>query len=99
LGFPPVPESIPDVPEAPSQSDSFADRPDCQRQFRDVWPKLLFAQDTDLTYRRLYHYLHVVVDAAIMRILDELHACGLADDTIIVFTSDHGDLLGAHGGL
>ena len=41
----------------------------------------------------------MLVDAAIMRILDELHARGLADDTIIVFTSDHGDLLGAHGGL
>ena len=27
------------------------------------------------------------------------HARGLADDTIVVFTSDHGDLLGAHGGL
>ena len=24
---------------------------------------------------------------------------GMADDTIVVFTSDHGDLLGAHGGL
>ena len=23
----------------------------------------------------------------------------MADDTIVVFTSDHGDLLGAHGGL
>ena len=34
-----------------------------------------------------------------MRILDELDARGLADDTIVVFTSDHGDLLGAHGGL
>ena len=26
-------------------------------------------------------------------------ASGMADDTIVVFTSDHGDLLGAHGGL
>ena len=26
------------------------------------------------TYRRLYHFLHMLVDAAIMRILDELHA-------------------------
>ena len=23
----------------------------------------------------------------------------MADDTVVVFTSDHGDLLGAHGGL
>jgi arylsulfatase A-like enzyme len=99
LGFPPVADSIPEIPEAPSQSDSFAGRPDCQRQFKDVWPKVLYPQDTDGEYRRLYHFLQVLVDAAIMRILDELDARGLADDTIVVFTSDHGDLLGAHGGL
>jgi len=99
LGFPAIPDSIPAVPEAPSQSDSFANRPDCQRQFREVWPKVLYPQDTDLEYRRLYHFLQVLVDVAIMRILDELTARGLADDTIVVFTSDHGDLLGAHGGL
>jgi arylsulfatase A-like enzyme len=34
-----------------------------------------------------------------MRILDALEASGFEDDTIVVFTSDHGDLLGAHGGL
>jgi arylsulfatase A-like enzyme len=99
LGFPPIPDSIPDVPEAPSQSDSFAGRPDCQRQFKEVWPQVLYPQDADGEYRRLYHFLQVLVDAAIMRILDELEARGLADDTIVVFTSDHGDLLGAHGGL
>ncbi len=64
-----------------------------------MWPKVLYPQETDGEYRRLYHFLQVLVDAAIMRILDELHARGLADDTIVVFTSDHGDLLGAHGGL
>jgi arylsulfatase A-like enzyme len=99
LGFPLIPGSIPDVPEAPSQSDPFAGRPDCQRQFAEVWPKLLYAQEPDLEYRRLYHFLHTLVDAAIMRILDALEDAGLADDTIVVFTSDHGDLLGAHGGL
>jgi arylsulfatase A-like enzyme len=99
LGFPEISDAIPEIPEAPSQSDSFAGRPDCQRQFKDVWPKVLYPQDTDVEYRRLYHFLQTLVDAAIMRILDELEARGLADDTIVVFTSDHGDLLGAHGGL
>ena len=99
LGFPAISDSIPDIPEAPSQSDSFAGRPDCQREFHDVWPKALYPQDTDMTYRRLYHFLQTLVDAAIMRILDELHARHLDENTIIVFTSDHGDLLGAHGGL
>jgi arylsulfatase A-like enzyme len=56
-------------------------------------------QPIDLAYRRLYYYLHKVVDQAIGRVLDALDASGMADDTIVVFTSDHGDLLGAHGGL
>jgi arylsulfatase A-like enzyme len=99
LGFPSIPDSIPEVAEPPSQSDSFAGRPDCQRQFKAVWPKVLYPQATDGEYRRLYQFLQVLVDAAIMRILDELDARGLADETIVVFTSDHGDLVGAHGGL
>ncbi len=56
-------------------------------------------QPADLAYRKLYYYLHKVVDQAIGRILDALDSSGMADDTIVVFTSDHGDLLGAHGGL
>ena len=99
LGFPPIADAIPEIPEAPSQSDSFAGRPDCQRQFKEVWPQALYPQDTDGTYRRLYHFLQTLVDVAIMRILDELEARRLADNTIVVFTSDHGDMLGAHGGL
>jgi arylsulfatase A-like enzyme len=99
LNFPPIPDSIPEVPEAPSQSDSFAGRPDCQRQFKEVWPQVLYPQPADGDYRRLYHFLQTLVDAAIMRVLDALETHGFADDTIVVFTSDHGDLLGAHGGL
>ena len=31
------------------------------------------------------------------KILDTLDDCGLSDDTIIMFTSDHGDMLGERG--
>jgi len=37
-----------------------------------------------------------LVDAQVGAILDTLAACGLDDDTIIVFTSDHGDMMGSH---
>ena len=99
LGFDPPDDTVPDIAEAPSQSDSFADRPACQEQFKRVWPSMTAEQPADLAYRRLYYYLHKLVDQAIGRILDALRASGMADDTIVVFTSDHGDLLGAHGGL
>lgn len=99
LGFAPTDGTVPEIPEAPSQADSFAGRPACQEQFKGVWPRMVAEQPADLAYRQLYYYLHKIVDGAIGRILEALESSGMADDTIVVFTSDHGDLLGAHGGL
>ena len=99
LGFEPSDDTVPDIAEAPSQADSFAGRPACQELFKAIWPQMTAEQPADLAYRKLYYYLHKIVDQAIGRILDALQASGMADDTIVVFTSDHGDLLGAHGGL
>jgi arylsulfatase A-like enzyme len=37
------------------------------------------------------------VDAEIGRLLDRLDELGLTDQTLIVFASDHGDMIGSHG--
>ncbi len=37
------------------------------------------------------------MDHAIGKILDRLEALGLAENTVVVFTTDHGDLFGQHG--
>lgn len=43
------------------------------------------------------YYAHcAALDAYVGRILQTLKACGLAENTILVFTSDHGDMLGSH---
>lgn len=99
LGFPEPDDDVPEIAEAPSQSDSLAQRPRAQQAFLETWPRLLYPQAPDGAYRRLYYWLHKLVDAAIGRVLDLLEASSFADDTIVVFTSDHGDQLGAHGGL
>ncbi|HEY6623784.1 MAG TPA: hypothetical protein VIX85_08130 [Acidimicrobiales bacterium] len=55
-----------------------------------------------LIHGKLCYWLHKLVDGVIERVidaLDALDASTFADDTVVVFTSDHGDLLGAHGGL
>lgn len=37
-----------------------------------------------------------LVDTQVGRILEALSECGLEEDTIVVFTSDHGDMMGSH---
>lgn len=38
-----------------------------------------------------------MIDDAIGRVLAQLETLGLADNTIVIFTSDHGDYMGDHG--
>jgi arylsulfatase A-like enzyme len=62
----------------------------------------LYGQDltTDIGCRRTWaqYWGNVtLVDRAVGDILRALHETGLADNTIVVFTSDHGDMMGDHG--
>lgn len=38
-----------------------------------------------------------LIDNGIAAVLDELERTGQADDTVVIFTSDHGDMFGDHG--
>jgi len=49
----------------------------------------------DLT--ALYYGQVSVVDDCAGRVLDIIRELGLEEDTIVLFTADHGDLLGSHG--
>ncbi|MFB6219294.1 MAG: sulfatase, partial [Halobacteriaceae archaeon] len=78
----------PGEPDAlrPAAADSpvdfqLAGRPD------DVWRH----------YRHVYYRLVERVDREVGRVLDALDSAGVADETVVVFTSDHGDSHGAHG--
>lgn len=44
-----------------------------------------------------YYSLITEIDDWVGKILDTLDALGIADETMIIFTSDHGEMLGAHG--
>jgi arylsulfatase A-like enzyme len=58
-------------------------------------PQLSDAQLRELTAN--YYGMISLIDHNVGRILTELNDLGLADDTIVIFTSDHGDWLGDHG--
>ncbi len=52
----------------------------------------------ELKQQQAYAYGMVsFMDKYIGKILDRLEELGLAEDTIVVFTTDHGDLFGQHG--
>ena len=55
--------------------------------------------ETEAGWRRLianYWGLVTQVDLSVGAILKTLEDLGLADDTIVVYTSDHGDMMGSH---
>ena len=57
------------------------------------------AVDTPATRKDLSgYYAHITaLDENLGRLMAALDELGIADDTILVYTSDHGDMLGSHG--
>ncbi len=48
-------------------------------------------------WMRVYYAMVANLDWNVGRLMDRLEKLGLAEDTILVFTSDHGEMFGAHG--
>jgi len=76
-------------------------RPKAHGEFLKVWDYVLghIPLEEERWHRFDDFYINSLrtMDAQIANILHELDALGLADRTIVVFTSDHGELAGAHG--
>ena len=68
---------------------------DIDRQ-RSADPAALCSDDQLRSAKQGYYAMISEVDHYVGRILDALDAAGLRDETIIVFTSDHGEWLGDH---
>ena len=47
--------------------------------------------------RHAYYGMVSYVDRHVGRLLDALEATGLADDTVVIFTADHGEMMGERG--
>jgi len=50
-----------------------------------------------LEFLRIYYASVALIDDQVGRILDALEASGRADDTLVIFLADHGDMAGGHG--
>jgi arylsulfatase A-like enzyme len=97
LAAPPPPETCPPLPRnfLPSVPEPEIIRIEQGCNF-SIHPTLNW---TEADWRRLrWAYFRLIewVDARIQALLDSLSETGLADDTVVIFTSDHGDGHGAH---
>jgi arylsulfatase A-like enzyme len=90
---------IPAVPDAPTHEEDLSTKPACQQSYVDAWGKMLAPQPWIETHRRFYFQMQRNVDEQIARVLDALRATKAFQNTIVVFSTDHGDMLGAHGGM
>ncbi|MCL2833095.1 MAG: sulfatase [Treponema sp.] len=66
--------------------------------YADNWAKLNEKERRDLlSWIRVYYAMTANLDYNIGRLMDEIKRLKLYDNSIILFTSDHGELFGAHG--
>ena len=79
----------------------FVDPVQLSPRLADYQRSLLFDQlgEPDLRATMAHYYAAIEwgIDAQIGRILEKLGQLGIEDDTIVIFTSDHGDFMGEFG--
>ena len=69
-----------------------------QRDEDYIYQELHAWTETDWRrFQAVYYLLLEKTDWYIELVLDALRSAGLEDDTIVVFTTDHGEMLGSHG--
>ena len=90
----PVASSLHEPMDAPG-------RPKAHGEFLKVWDYILghipLEEERWRRFNDFYINSQRMVDMELTKILNELDALGLGDNTIIMFTSDHGEAGGAHG--
>ncbi|QNH01359.1 choline-sulfatase [Pseudomonas sediminis] len=90
-------ESV-DIPLPRQHLEQAEQDPHSQRILKviDLWDKPL-PEDKIRDARRAYFGACSYIDDNIGKLLKTLEKCGLAEDTLIVFSGDHGDMLGERG--
>jgi choline-sulfatase len=83
-----------------SVEDDLSTKPSVHASFRQllaIGTGHVRTRERQLNYVRFYAHLIQQVDRQILKLLDALDANGLTDSTLILRTSDHGELGMAHG--
>jgi arylsulfatase A-like enzyme len=82
------------IPVPKSFAETFENKPGLHRRESETWGRIT---EDDVRQSRAHYYAYMEqLDAQIGRILHALDRSGQSDRTLVVFTSDHGDMVGAH---
>ena len=100
------PQNPPDVPPSPTDDEDLASKPAAQVAYRASYPSTYGPppvierayRGQAQAYRNLYYRLHLAADGPLDRVRRTVTDVG-STDAVLVRTADHGELLGAHGGL
>lgn len=76
---------------------TWTDRPDWLKHVFSARMGAIFGEPGVREYLRCYYGQVTMMDWCMGRILNALEELGLASRTLVVFTSDHGNMLGQHG--
>jgi arylsulfatase A-like enzyme len=94
-----VDDTIPTIPPPPTFMESLLTKPHCQLSYKRTYGTTLQPIINTPFYRKLYYQLLKNVDQQMLKVFNALQTSSFYKDTIVIFLSDHDELLGAHGGL
>ncbi len=102
--------TVPPIPLPLSYNEDLSGKPEIQQLYVDHFKQIMlpdflipiydffYFSNPDLLLRH-YYSLQKKVDKEIQHMLEALAKSRFHDNTIVVFTSDHGDMLSSHGGM
>ncbi|HYH97989.1 sulfatase-like hydrolase/transferase [Hyalangium sp.] len=90
---------LPEVVPAPTAAESLESKPRCQKDYVYAYPRVYLPQRDTPAYRQFYYFLMAEVNKHIHKVYEQLKRTSFFENTIVVLTSDHGEMLGSHGGM
>lgn len=77
--------------------ETFEHKPATQKRQARIWGTAEWSWEQWLPRVRLYHAIIAEMDHHIGRVIAALDAHGLTENTLIIYSTDHGDFCGGHG--
>lgn len=84
------------IPEHPSYQETFANKPVVQHLIEHMWGLGEYGWRGFQEIAARYYGHCTLIDDMVGLVLARLDQLGLTDDTVVIYTSDHGDCMGAH---